>query len=276
MEAVWLEPEPFGWQEVAARALSEDIGTGDLSAAAFEEGVTVDWYIEAQAEGVLCGVGVAAWILDVDRAAARDGDAVGRESTILSGKSATSFALSRERTALNFLMHLSGIASLTARFVAAVEGLPVRIVDTRKTIPGLRSLAKYAVRCGGGTNHRMGLYDGIMIKDNHIAGAGGIGQAIERARRSAPHMAKIEVECEREDQVAEAIAAGADIVMLDNMEVDEMRRIVERNRGRCVFEASGGVSLETVREIAATGVDLISVGALTHSAPALAFHMEIR
>jgi nicotinate-nucleotide pyrophosphorylase (carboxylating) len=148
-------------------------------------------------------------------------------------------------------------------------------VDTRKTAPLLRSLQKYAVRCGGGYNHRMGLFDGVMLKDNHIAATGSIKKAVETARMYISHMAKIEVECETLEQVAEAVEAGVDVVLLDNMDPFMMREAVKKHRGRCLFEASGGIDLDTVRGVAQTGVDLISVGALTHSAPSMAFHMEI-
>ncbi|HUR92883.1 MAG TPA: carboxylating nicotinate-nucleotide diphosphorylase [Gemmatimonadaceae bacterium] len=178
--------------------------------------------------------------------------------------------LSAERVALNFLQRLSGIASLTARFVAAVEGTGATILDTRKTTPGWRSLEKYAVRAGGGINHRMDLSSAILIKDNHLRALGGdLGLAVERARDLAPRGTKVEVECDKIGQVKAALAAGADVIMLDNMKVDEMRRCVELVAGRAIVEASGGVSLPNVRAIAKTGVDRISVGALTHSAPSL-------
>jgi nicotinate-nucleotide pyrophosphorylase (carboxylating) len=159
--------------------------------------------------------------------------------------------------------------------VKACEGTNARIVDTRKTLPNLRALQKYAVRCGGGYNHRFGLFDGIMIKDNHLAASGSIAEAIETARKLNHHLVKVEVECETEAQVAEALRAGADVILLDNMEPERMARILQEHRGEAVFEASGGVSLETVAEIARTGVDAISVGAITHSAPALAMHLEL-
>ncbi len=178
--------------------------------------------------------------------------------------------LSAERVALNFLARLSGIATLTARFVEAVRGTKARIVDTRKTTPGWRRLEKYAVRAGGGLNHRLDLSTGILIKDNHLAAVDGdIGLAVRRAREKAPAGMRIEVECDRPEQVEMAVAAGADIVMLDNMHITTLRECVQIVNGRAVVEASGGVTLETVRAIAMSGVDWISVGALTHSPPAM-------
>jgi nicotinate-nucleotide pyrophosphorylase (carboxylating) len=177
--------------------------------------------------------------------------------------------LSAERVALNFLGRMSGIATLTQRYVDAISGTGARIVDTRKTTPGLRAFEKYAVRCGGGQNHRAGLYDAILIKDNHIVAAKSIGGAIAAARERAGHMVKIEVEVDSLAQLNEALAHKIDAVLLDNMPTDELRKAVRKVGGRALTEASGGVTLETVRAIAETGVDLISVGALTHSAPVL-------
>jgi nicotinate-nucleotide pyrophosphorylase (carboxylating) len=183
--------------------------------------------------------------------------------------------LAAERTALNFLSHLSGVATLTARFVTAVEGTGATILDTRKTIPGLRELEKAAVAAGGGQNHRMGLYDAILIKENHAAIAGGIGEAVSRARTADPER-EIEVECRDPDEVREAIGAAADRLLLDNMSPDELRAAVsERAGGTFTLEASGRVSLESVRAVAESGVDFISVGALTHSAPALDLSLRV-
>jgi nicotinate-nucleotide pyrophosphorylase (carboxylating) len=178
-----------------------------------------------------------------------------------------------ERVALNLLQRLCGIATLTSRFVAAVAGTKARIVDTRKTTPGLRELEKYAVRVGGGINHRTGLYDGVLIKENHIVAAGGITEAVSRARAYIPHNLKIEIETESLVQVDEALSAGADIIMLDNMDLADMRTAVLTIAGRALVEASGGVNLESVRAIAETGVDIISVGALTHSSRAMDISM---
>jgi nicotinate-nucleotide pyrophosphorylase (carboxylating) len=184
-----------------------------------------------------------------------------------------SILLQGERVALNILQRMCGTATLTARYVEAVAGTKARVVDTRKTTPGLRVLEKYAVRVGGGINHRTGLYDGVLIKENHIAAAGGITRAINSARAYIPHTLKIEIETETMSQVEEALVAGAEIIMLDNMDLDTMRQAVFMVNGRALLEASGGVSLETVRDIAETGVDIISVGALTHSARAMDISM---
>lgn len=183
--------------------------------------------------------------------------------------------LAAERVALNLCQRMSGIATLTARFVQAVEGLPVQILDTRKTTPGLRIFEKYAVTVGGGHNHRFSLHDLILIKDNHIAAAGSIGEAVEKVRDYAPKKLKIEVECETLPQVRQALAARADIIMLDNMTPARMRKAVAIAKGKAVLEASGGITLKNIRRIAETGVDCISIGALTHSAPAVDISMEL-
>jgi len=208
-------------------------------------------------------------------AAVADGSRVAPGAVAAKLNGPTRAILTGERTALNFLQRMSGIASLTARFVEAVRGTTARICDTRKTAPGLRALDKYAVRAGGGHNHRIGLFDGILIKDNHIRAAGGIRGAVERARESAHHLLAVEVEAQSMDQVEEAIAAGADVIMLDNMGPDEARQAVALIGGRCRTEVSGNVSLETVRAYAESGVHYISVGALTHSAPALDISLQI-
>lgn len=280
----WLDPEPTGWWTLVEDALVEDVGTGDLTAGCFDADLIVNWYIEAQEEGVVCGLGIADFLLgpqsgdpeQIDcEALVRDGDRVGRGTRVIEGRAYARKLMASERTALNFLMMLSGVATLTNRFVERTRGTHAKIVDTRKTVPGLRVLQKYAVRCGGGFNHRMGLYDAAMIKDNHIQACGGIQNAVSRLRSYLSHMTKIEVECDSLDQVSQAVEAGADIVLLDNMDPFMMREAVQRYRGRCLFEASGGVSLDTVGTIARIGVDLISVGALTHSAPSLSFHLEL-
>ncbi len=279
----WLQPEPANWLDAVEDAIIEDVGFGDVTGGCLSPDQISKWYIEAQADGVLCGVGISEYLLapypsDPDRSDIEvrigDGQPVRRGDVVIEGALPTRRALMAERTALNFLMHLSGVASLTRQFVDKVEGTAAKVIDTRKTLPGLRSLQKYAVRCGGGHNHRMGLYDGAMIKDNHIQATGSIKGAIEAVRSYASHMTKIEVECEDLRQVEEAVQAGADVVLLDNMDPFTMREAVSRFRGRVLFEASGGINLDTVRPIAQTGVDLLSVGALTHSAIALPFHME--
>jgi len=179
-------------------------------------------------------------------------------------------------TALNFLQRLSGTATLARQYVEAVKDFPCKIIDTRKTTPGFRTLEKYAVRVGGATNHRLGLYDAALLKDNHIAAAGSIADAVRQVRNHAPFMAKVEVECTNVDQVKEAIKAGADVIMLDNMNIEQMAEAVRVVAKRAGVEASGGITMKTVREVAATGVDFISVGALTHSAPSLDFNMKIQ
>ncbi len=280
----WKLPAAEGWVEQVWGAFAEDVGPGDLSSGCLEAGTLVDWMIEAQADGILCGAGVAHYVLvpEGDESSdaycdvlMQDGDDVSPGDIILRGRSEVVKLLSRERTALNFLMHLSGIATHTSKFVKRLEGLDTQVVDTRKTVPGLRALHKYAVRCGGGKNHRLGLFDGIMIKDNHIAACGSITEAVRKSREFTGHMTKIEVECESLDQVKEAVQAGADVVMLDNMDPFMMQEAVRAYKGKVILEASGGVTLETVRGVASTGVDYVSVGALTHSSPALAFHLEV-
>jgi nicotinate-nucleotide pyrophosphorylase (carboxylating) len=280
---IWLDPEPQSWWFLVDEALAEDIGTGDLSAVAIPDEDLVHWKIEAQADGVVCGLGIAEYLfapsgndpencrIIIDLA---DGSQVSRGDVLASGYGNARRILTAERTGLNFLMHLSGVATLTSHFVSKVDGTGARIVDTRKTLPGLRGLQKYAVRCGGGFNHRMGLYDAVMIKDNHIAAAGSITAAIEKIRRFASHVTKIEVEVESLEQLEEAVRARADIALLDNMDPFQMRAAVKQFSGQILLEASGGINLDTVRQVAQTGVDIISVGALTHSAPALAMHLE--
>lgn len=285
MSIGWRRPEPEGWSEWVWAALAEDVGTGDLASAIFDEDTTVNWYIEAQAEGVSCGGGLAFFLFQPEQdepescfchLLVADGDPVSRGTKVLEGNSSPSRLLTKERTGLNFLMHLGGVATLTAHFVERVADFDCQIVDTRKTIPGLRALQKYAVRCGGGRNHRMGLYDGIMVKDNHIMAIGSVTEAVQRARLVAGHMTMIEVECTTVEMVGEAVQCGADIAMLDNMDPFTMKEAVKKYGEQITLEASGGVSLDTARAVASTGVHAISVGALTHSAPALSFHLEIK
>ncbi|CAN5423607.1 carboxylating nicotinate-nucleotide diphosphorylase [soil metagenome] len=282
--SIWLQPEPTNWWYAVDDALQEDVGSGDLTAGVFEPEKTVRWRIEVQADGVLSGIGIAEYLLspfgpdpetsytEVHRG---DGEFVSRGEIVLSGELPARRVMAAERTALNFLMMLGGTATLTDQFVRKIEGTRARIVDTRKTTPGLRSLQKYAVRCGGGHNHRMGLYDAVMLKDNHIAAAGSITEAVRSVRMYASHMTKIEVECETLEQVDEAVQSGVEVVLLDNMDPFMMREAVKKHTGKILLEASGGINLDTVKGVAQTGVDLISVGALTHSAPALPFHLEL-
>jgi nicotinate-nucleotide pyrophosphorylase (carboxylating) len=200
---------------------------------------------------------------------APDGARIEAGRVLFTARGPVATLLKGERVALNLIQRLCGIATLTADFVRRVEGLATRIVDTRKTTPGLRMLEKYAVRCGGGRNHRFSLSDGVLIKDNHIAACGSLTEAVERTRSRVPHTLCIEVECDTLEQVREALAAGADIIMLDNMEIATLRKGVELIGNAAISEASGGITLDNVRAVAETGVDIISIGALTHSAPAV-------
>lgn len=265
---------------LVARALEEDLGRGDVTSdLLIPSDAAARAVFRSRSNGVIAGLDVAAMVFDVAdnqlqfAASIREGAAVApdQEIGVVSGSARS--VLRSERVALNFLQRLSGIATLTSRYVEGVRGTRARIVDTRKTTPGLRSLEKYAVRVGGGFNHRRDLSDAMLIKDNHLAVIGALGlslgEAIRKARESIPHTLKIEVEVDRFDQISEALAAGADIILLDNMSTKDLKRAVALIDGRAVIEASGGVNLTTIREIAATGVDVISVGALTHSAPAL-------
>jgi len=272
-----------GLAELVAAALAEDIGAGDVtSEATVPAGARARARIVQKAPGVVFGLDLVAEAMrrcgveEVERTAPEGEwrDAVPAE--VLRAAGPARGLLAAERTALNFLGHLSGVATLTARFVDAVAGTGVQILDTRKTTPGLRALEKAAVAAGGGKNHRMGLYDAILIKENHIAAAGGIAAAVGAARAARPDL-ELEVEVRDLDEVAAALDAGADILLLDNMGPEGMRAAVklrdERGGERPRLEASGGVTLENVREIAATGVDYVSVGALTHSAPSLDFSL---
>lgn len=260
--------------EAVLRALAEDVGGGDLTTAAtVPADARASAVITQKAPGVVFGLDPAEEAfraLDPGVAIERLGpEGVWRESGPVLGVEGSARAiLTGERTALNFLQRLSGVATLTARCVRAVEGTGARILDTRKTTPGLRALEKAAVAAGGGTNHRAGLYDAILIKENHAAIAGGVGAAVSRAAAESPGV-PLEVECRTLEEVDEALAAGAKQILLDNMTVAQLREAVDHVAGRATLEASGGVTLETLRGIAATGVDFVSIGALTHSAPAL-------
>lgn len=273
-----------GWNAIIDLALAEDVGTGDVTTMAT---VPVDARssarLVAKAEGVLSGVEVAGAVFRrVDPSIAftvclPDGSHVDEGTVIAEIEGPSHAMLLAERTALNLIQHLSGIATLTARYVDAVEGTGACIVDTRKTMPGLRVVEKSAVRHGGGRNHRVGLSDGVLIKDNHLAAIGGVDRvtrAIAAARAVAPHTLRVEVEVTTLDEVREAVDAAADAIMLDNMGIEEMREAVGIVGGRSMVEASGGVNLATVRLVAETGVDIISVGRLTHSAPALDISLQ--
>ena len=269
----------------AADFLKEDLGRGDItSQATVRGGQRARGRFLAKQDFILCGLEIAESVfaaLDNQiqlESRVYDGEAIkgGTEFAMIEGPA--SVLLAGERTALNLLQRLSGVSTLTKKFVDAVNGTGARIVDTRKTTPGLRLLEKYAVSVGGGFNHRFGLDDGVLIKDNHISLAGGIRRAIEFARSSVSHLLKIEVEVSNEAQLKEALAARADVIMLDNMNAEQIRRSVEIIRDQApsvIVEVSGGVSLETVRQFAECGVDLISVGAITHSAMAVDISLKM-
>ena len=262
---------------VVRAALAEDLGrAGDItSEACVDPQARLKVQFAVRAAGVISGLDCARLALAAMdpsirfSAQRRDGDVVSAGEVLAHAEGNARAILAAERTALNLLGRMSGVASLTQAYVRAVEGTGAVIVDTRKTTPGLRLLEKYAVRCGGGVNHRFGLDDGILIKDNHVAASGGVGEALKRAKAAAGHLVKIEVEVDSLEQLDEALEYAPDVVMLDNFGLDDLREAVRRGAGRVRLEASGGVNLETVRAIAETGVDVISVGALTHSAAVL-------
>ena len=268
---------------IIEKALSEDIGPGDVtSAATIPVGSTSTAEMLAKQDFVLAGLDVSLEVFHTLDAAvqftrfAQDGDRIKSGKVIARLSGSTRVLLAGERVALNLLQHMSGIATLTSKYVEQIKGFKAQVLDTRKTLPGLRQLEKYAVRMGGGVNHRFGLYDGVLIKDNHIKAAGGITNAIKSARKQARNLFKIEVETKSLDDVREALAAKADIIMLDNMSPDMMREAVKLINDRVPVEASGNVTLETIRAVAETGVDFISSGTLTHSAPAVDISMKIR
>jgi nicotinate-nucleotide pyrophosphorylase (carboxylating) len=257
------------------QALAEDLGEGDLTTrAVVPEGARASARIRQKEPGIVSGLRVVhgvfqrvdpelVFVAHCPEGKWREGGAIAE----ITGTAAS--ILAAERVALNFLGRLSGVATLTARYVRAVEGTGARILDTRKTTPGLRELEKAAVRAGGGESHRGGLYDAILVKENHVALAGGVGRATELAQAGAPDGVTVEIECASLEEVAEALDAGARRILLDNMSLDDLRRAVETAGDRAELEASGGITLDNVRDVAETGVDYISVGALTHSAPAL-------
>ena len=273
-------------KQLIEHALDEDLGWGDITTETLlPETQRGKASIIARARGIIAGTGIARQVfLKVDpkltvEIIIKDGTEIKPGDVIVKIEGKNSSILKAERVALNFLQHLSGIASETARYVEAVKGLPVKITDTRKTTPGLRTLEKYAVKVGGGKNHRMHLGDGVLIKDNHLATLRnqglGIKETVTRARQKASPKLKIEIEVKTQKEAVEAAEAGADIIMLDNMNLEDMRQAVQLVKGRALIEASGGINLKKVRAVAETGVDLISIGALTHSPKALDISLEL-
>lgn len=273
----------FYVDDIITRALKEDINYVDVASDyLIPEDQRDEAYFIAKADGVLCGLSVAlrtfALLDDTFEAKIykQDGDKVQKGDLIAEFSGKTVLLLKGERTALNLLQHMSGIATATAKAVELVKGTNAQITDTRKTLPGMRALQKYAVVCGGGKNHRFNLSDGAMLKDNHIDAGGGITNAVAALRGKLGHMVKIEVETRNLDEVREAVAAGADIIMLDNMTNDMMREAVTIIGGKAKTEASGGITLDTLAEVAKTGVDIISLGALTHSVQAFDISMRMK
>ncbi len=284
MQLIEMSPllaiSPAQLRQIAEQALTEDLGWGDITSDYF-----IPAHLTAQADfvarnsGVIAGLAVSAAVYAATDENLKfdpiitDGSRVERGTKIARVSGSARNILRGERVALNFMQRLSGVASLTRRYADAIAGTSARIVDTRKTTPGLRDLEKYAIRAGGGFNHRRNLSDGVMLKDNHLAALKAanlsLSEALKQVRLQLPHLVKIEVEVDRLDQIEEALLGGADVILLDNMNPDQLRQAVELIKGRAITEASGGVNLETVRAIAESGVNLISVGALTHSAPAL-------
>ena len=267
-------------------ALAEDLGSGDPTTdTLIDRSMTGNATLVSREDGVIAGIDVATAVFtqfDPDLSAVailEDGSTVTAGDRLVRVAGSMASILKAERTAVNFLQHLSGVATQTRRYVNAVDSYRAQIVDTRKTTPGLRKLEKYAVAMGGGRNHRYNLADGILIKDNHIEAMAlkgvGIGEVVKRAIAGASHMIKVEIEVETIEQLEEVLKAGADLVLLDNMEPEQMQTAVRLASGRAIVEASGGITLETVRDVASTGVDIISVGALTHSAPALNISLDM-
>ncbi len=273
---------PLLYEDIVRRALLEDMGFQDLTTEAVisaSSSAAAQFLVKGQ--GVIAGLELAAIafrLLDPEAkftAFVQDGDAVETGQVVASVTGRTRALLSAERTALNLLQRLSGIASVTRQAVRAAADFDCQVIDTRKTTPGLRALEKYAVKVGGGRNHRFGLFDAVLIKDNHIAAAGSVSKAVNLVRETVGPMVKIEVETESLSQVEEALTGGADVIMLDNMSCPLMQEAVKLIGGRALTEASGGITLATLREVASTGVKLISLGWLTHSAPALDISLDI-
>lgn len=281
--------EPGDVVRVVDTALAEDLAGGiDVTTAAtIRAGTPARAELVARAEGVAAGLAVAEAVFVITAATlsatpapaavahVRDGERVSGGESLMTVEGGLAEILTAERTALNLVCHLSGVASLTRRWVDAVAGTGAQIRDTRKTLPGLRALEKYAVRCGGGVNHRMSLADAVLIKDNHVAAAGSVAAALGSATATAGSGLTVEVECDTVEQVGEAISAGAELILLDNFGLDETREAVALAAGRVKLEASGGLTLDRARDVAMTGVDYLAVGALTHSAPALDIGLDL-
>lgn len=268
--------DPFAVDRLIDLWLTEDIGYCDLTVQTMiEPGEVGHFHMNAREPMTVAGIEIAARVfrryeprLEVD-VSVKDGDTVKKGDVLLTVKGPASGILTGERVALNVVQHMSAIATETARWVALIAHTKARLIDTRKTTPGLRMIEKHAVACGGGLNHRLGLDNGVMLKDNHIVVCGGISAAVARAKKTVPTLTKIEVECDRLEQVDEAMAAGADVIMLDNMSLDDMRTAVKRVAGKVPLEASGGIRFDTIVAIAETGVDYISTSKITQAAPAV-------
>ncbi|MGE5389748.1 MAG: carboxylating nicotinate-nucleotide diphosphorylase [Deltaproteobacteria bacterium] len=271
-----------GFNDLIKRALAEDIGHGDMTTGSLVKAdMEVSGIFLAKARGVLAGIEVSQAVFEtLDPEVSfmihkKDGEIIDPGDILARVEGSAATLLTGERLALNFVQRLSGIATKTRQFVDLIGDSTVRLVDTRKTTPGLRVLEKYAVTIGGGYNHRFGLYDGVMIKDNHIAVAGGITPAIQQVRAKVPHTLKIEVEVDTLEQLKEALTAGADIILLDNMDLATLKKAVKMTKGKALLEASGGINEKSIAAVAKTGVDLISSGALTHSAVSLDISFDI-
>lgn len=273
----------FYVDEIIKTAITEDINYIDTSAdLVIDEDDTTTAYFEAKADGILCGLDIALRVFELlddgfsAKVYKKDGDKIKKGDIIADLTGHTVMLLKGERTALNLLQHMSGIASMTNKAVCLCEGTNASVADTRKTLPGLRSLQKYAVTVGGGRNHRYNLSDAVMLKDNHIDACGSITKAVEKVREKLGHMVKIEVETRNLDEVKEALSTGVEVIMLDNMDCDTMKTAVEMTNGKALLEASGNITDETIAGVAKTGVDIISIGALTHSVKAFDISMKIK
>ena len=273
----------FTVDDIIKRALAEDINYMDVSTVyLFDEDARSDAYFVAKADGVLCGIEIALRVFELLDPTVKatlyfhDGDRIKKGDRIADFNGKTTYLLQGERTALNLLQHLSGVATATAQAVDLIKGTGATVAETRKTLPGLRALQKYAVTCGGGRNHRFNLSDAAMLKDNHIDAGGGIAKTVATLRQKAGHTIKIEVETRNLEEVQQAINAKADIIMLDNMSIEDMAEAVRLIDGKALTEASGNITAETIRQVASCGVDIISIGAITHSVKAMDISMRIQ